>query len=253
MAKGHTKGGKKGLFCSLRAGKCPCGNKYTAPCDATAAAWEAASEGSTKFLQKYTEKDGTSTSRFSSQNAHHIACVASVTAKVTCNTEIDKVVRVTKWCVNDKSNMIALPLWPHTFEWYIKFQTDVYMFRRNPPPPPFVGLAQHDYDHGRYIKEVGDAVDRVVKSVKLAIKNHEDNPSGDLSGGLNGVIADFQAKLQGRDTQGAWMDGLMDRGQKWYTAFSMCTSDPTPKAFPVDNNALDQKVQETHRLMNLGR
>src|SRR5262249_20895193 len=139
---GHSEGAERKEFCSLR--KDPCDHfSYTAPCKAQAAGWD-------KYPQKY--KSGAIER---SHEAHHVACVAAVTGIITKNDGIAKVVENTKWCVNKPDNMIALPMWGHTFCWYVDLATgDMHQekvgdkFVSTVDPPPFVNLTQHNYDHG---------------------------------------------------------------------------------------------------------
>lgn len=244
----HTEGDQKGKFCSLRASKCkPCRNSYKKPCKATAKGWNQQVAGFTsKFRQKY--KDGF---RYSSQNAHHIACVASVTEIVTRDASLELIVRATKWCVNDASNMIALPLWPHTFEWYVKFNQDDLVFRTERGEPPFKDLAMHDYDHDQYNSDVSLELEQVVKNVKAKKKKHH-VAVATLVSQLNNVISSFRGTLTGRNTHQAWLDGVRDN-PGWYKAFSLSKANPTAKAFPSSDNELGKKLEETHRLINMGR
>lgn len=247
MSDGHTKGDSKNNFCSLRKDPCPCGKSYTAPCEATAAAWEAESAGSSKYVQRYGKG-----ARRRSYEAHHIACVAAVTGIITVNPTIESIVWNTTWCVNDADNMIALPLWPHTIEWYFDLdkksiaQKKARGARLEPSvgAPPFKDLAHHDYDHGEYIEEVNTSLEKVVTEAQAAAaKDHKDK-TGNLAGKLNGVIKKHKGKLKARGTHAAWEDGMNDPSGEWYEAFSMSELNPSVRAFPSPSNPLWEKMLE---------
>jgi hypothetical protein len=243
---GHTKGDKVKEFCSLRKDTCPCGESYQEHCVAEASAWEAQAAGSSKYVQRYG-----SGARRRSYEAHHIACVAAVTGIITVNEEIRSIVEQTKWCVNRKNNMIALPLWPHTIEWYFNLgartlkQTDEPSGRRKPStgPPPYAGLAHHDYDHGEYIEEVNLDLRRVAARAQRAAEENHDDPTGNLAGALDGVIDKHKANLQGRSTHAAWEQG-MNGEANWYKQFSMSQDNPSERAFPAPSNELWEKMLE---------
>ena len=122
MSESHTKGAIEGQFCSQRKDTCDCptgsGNKYKKLCQPSAD-WG-------KYPQKYTKsvKDGDDLvekvykSVRRAHEAHHIACVASVTKIITKSSDIRSIVHNTGWCVNDGDNVIALPMWAHTILWY---------------------------------------------------------------------------------------------------------------------------------------
>jgi hypothetical protein len=242
---GHTEGDEKDKFCSLRADTCNCGEKYREHCDAEASAWEAAAAGSSSYVQRYGPG-----ARRRSHEAHHIACVAAVTGIITTNGDIDSIVRATVWCVNRKNNMIALPLWPHTIEWYfslsdraLKAAGAAGQRAATVQAPPFADLAHHDYDHGEYIKDVNADLKSIAQQVEEAADEHTD-PTGNLAGALDGVVTKYKATLQGRGTHGAWQLGMNDATgtSDWYKAFSMTKSNPTPRAFPAPSNYLWQKM-----------
>jgi hypothetical protein len=248
MADAHTKGDSRNKFCSLRKDPCPCGNSYTSPCDSVAAGWEAEAAGSSKYVQRYGKG-----ARRRSHEAHHIACVAAVTGIITVNEDIKDIVWNTKWCVNVDTNMIALPLWPHTIEWYFDLGTKSLMQgpakggRKKPTvnAPPYKDLAHHDYDHGEYINEVNETLKRVVTAAKAAVAKDHKDPTGNLAGKLNSSIGKHKKGLMGRGTHAAWEEGMNDPNGTWYEKFSMSADNPSPRAFPAPNNTLWEKMLET--------
>lgn len=237
-ASGHTKGAVKDEFCSLRAD--PCAHwSYTAPCDAVAAQWDAISAMSHKYPQKYGEG-----ARWRGHEAHHIACVASVTGQITANLEIESIVKQTKWCVNKSENMIALPVWAHTVRWYVDLFTGEIQAEGAVGAPPFADLTQHDYDHDKYLKEVDGDLIKVAKKVKIAAEDHRD-PTGNLASELDDVIDDRKSQLQKAGTHAAWHDGMKNRNGDWYKPFSMATS-PTKRTFPCSGakDRMAKKISE---------
>jgi hypothetical protein len=230
---GHSKGNERGQFCSLRMEECPCGNKYK----------DVMEEGGVPSWGKYVQKHRKLKFVERSPEAHHVLPVASVTANVTANKKIrDEVVENTKWCVNDKPNMIALPLFEMTFTHYlVNHDSD-----SNTPisAPPFAGLPMHNYGHAAFQKEVGKELERVGEDAQENTQNHED-ASKTLLSALNQARGDFMADLKsrgkrgkgthveflnamGRDESGKKFEGGSD---KWYVPFSMA-EEPAYRAFP---------------------
>lgn len=180
--------------------------------------------------------------------AHHILCVASVTGKITTNADIEPIVQATKWCVNKADNMIALPLWAHTLTWYVDMTTgDVRETtengRRIPTVdgPPFKNLAQHDYDHGKYIEDVDANLEKIVDQVIMQGDAHKDSTKT-LDAKLNGIIGNWEKTLKKSDTHKSWEDG-MNGVKDWYKPFSMAAS-PSPRVFPLGSNRLAKKIKE---------
>jgi hypothetical protein len=235
---GHSEGAVKNKFCSLRAETCPCGNSYRKPCEAAAAGWD-------KYAQKFK-----SSARERSHEAHHIACVAAVTGKITGNADptVHNIVWNTTWCVNQADNMIALPMWGHTVSWYVDLeggdlrQANVGgKFVSTVPAPPFADLAQHNYDHAKYLEEVESKLIRIAARLARAVKQHPDDPASSLAGQLNDVITSYKAKLRTSGTHAKWQLGINDRESDCYEPFSMA-SNPTPLVFPYKGNEMARKV-----------
>ncbi len=245
----HGSGDHIGKFCSLR--KDNCGhNEYKAPCAVTAAAWDAEAAGSSTYLQKKVDEV-----QDVSQNAHHLLCVSCVTAGVTRKDGIELIVRATEWCANNSDNMIALPLWPHTIEWYVSFNLADETFSIEAPvaAPPFKNLAQHDYDHSPYIKEVSKAIKNVVN--ELTVSTDEEcnaETANEFAGDLDTLSDEVRAKLVGRPTHEKWNAGRLDEDDTWYKAFSMASAKQTKRPFPNGGKGrLGKKIRETLRLLKL--
>jgi hypothetical protein len=153
--------------------------------------------------------------------------------------------------------MIALPLWPHTIEWYFNLREQILLkdltggsWRATVDAPPFDGLAQHDYDHNEYSSEVDRYLEAILDNVEEVAATHPDNPSGNLAGALNGVTDKYKATLEGRGTHAAWEEGMNETRtsrSEWYKAFSMTKLKPKRRAFPAPGNRLWKKMLETAR------
>ncbi len=244
---GHTEGADKGEFCSLRRDKCPCGNKYKDIMD----------DGDVPKWGKYVQKHRTLIAIERSPEAHHVLPVASVTANITANEEIrEEVVKNTKWCVNDKLNMIALPLFEMTFTHYlVEYDADV----GTPiPAPPFAGLPMHNYGHAAFQAEVNEELEEVACDAQANTKDHEE-ASKKLSDDLNAARSDFMSDLndRGKDGKGTHVEFLNAMGlnvdgteflgdaSKWYVPFSMAKK-KQKRAFPSTSrkSGLSKKLND---------
>lgn len=218
---GHTEGLKKGQFCSLREETCPCGNKY-----------QDIMKG-TESWGKYPQKHRVLIAVERSPEAHHVLPVASVTGEVTANTKIKKeVIENTKWCVNEMSNMIALPLFEMTFLHYL-VQGDT-------SHPPFENLPMHNYDHGAFQTEVATKLKKVGQDAQQNTKNHE-AVTKQLLDALNALRDHYKPELASRGTRGKATHGEFvyamnakeddPAAKSWYIPFSMAAK-PSEKPFP---------------------
>lgn len=279
MAESHTAGALEGEFCSQRKDKCDCkngkGNKYKDACKPSVD-WG-------KYPQKYTKKQKKGQKVIAllfkavrrAHEAHHIACVASVTKAVTKSTDIENVVRNTPWCVNKKENVIALPMWSHTISWYchfsqiaadspealescIKGSISLTNFASD-TAPPFANLPQHDYDHAAYITEVDKALEEIVERIK-AVKGHE-KQAEKLKSSLDNLVEDYREILEDRGlrtggTHAAWNKGMNERSSDWYLPFSMASNQKAEKRdFPLKdlscNSTLANKIHEVAMAFSL--
>lgn len=225
----HNREKFKKEFCAVAAdGACDCGNDYKKNC-VPAPAWDSAND-----FTWFIKGQG---ARQQSYAPHHILCVASVATILIDATDkqVDGIVEATKWCVNKKPNMIALPLWGHTVKWYCNISA-LSMTGGQTSPPPFQNLPQHDWDHtgkGAYIEELEEVLKNLVK--QLAKKGHEAKPI-DLAGAMDKLAAAFEAKLKARGlrqggTHTAWQNGATNKD--WFLPFSMANDgSATRKGYP---------------------
>jgi hypothetical protein len=241
----HKRGGKKKGFCTqpseTKCDDCPCPKNYIEICKPgwaghTFERLVQASSGEFVFDKKY--------------EAHHIVCVAPVTEHLL-GGKLKTVIIETKWCINNKTNMMAMPLWGHTVKWYCSFVTSAAgkvtgAIRSRRGAPPFQDIPQHDFDHNckeGYTWEVENAVKQLVKDIK---DSGHTLKGDDLVEELNDLADDFREKLL--DERGVRKGGTHDGwklGQKgddeWCHPFSMASDDKVSKiGFPIKE--FDSKV-----------
>ena len=252
----HKENVKAGEFCAdKRSGECDCGNDYVEVCEPRSPRW-----GSLKYAQRF--KDS---ARERSHEAHHILCVAQVIKVVLGRSKPDnylKILEATVWCINQKKNMIALPMWGHTIEWYcFAFSSEPpgnqgYLSVSNLlqrvnqsgslPRPPFRNLPQHNYGHSgptvsaSYNREVEDKLNKLINSLEKDKEKHFNERVDALKSKLLNLSGDLRSDLQSRGkrehggTHAAWQAGIKDPTpqSKWYMPFSMA-EEPRPISFPT--------------------
>jgi hypothetical protein len=242
--RGHKRSDGEGKFCTAPADKncdkCPGpatgGDNYREVC-------KPANWGDYKLTKL---KDG-EPAKFGYE-AHHIVCVSPTTEGLLGDPKIRGAVEQTEWCINQKKNMVALPLWGHTVQWYC--QIDEHGGKINPAvgPPPFANNPQHDIDHNSkmgYTWEVKQEIEKVKQQVED--KDHEVEGQG-LAAKLNTLSDEFRQKLvergmratsEGTGTDAAWRAAQKDPPDpKWSHPFSMASdSRVTDMAFPARNFA----------------
>lgn len=177
--------------------------------------------------------------------AHHVLCAASVGTLIVdaSGKGVSKIVGDTEWCINTEKNMLAMPLWGHTVQWYCNVPATT-LGAASLGAPPFADLPQHDWDHigiGGYKGEVDDELNKIVKNLKQA---GHDATTFDLAGKLDFLSGDFKQKLKDRGatrgspkgTHAAWSNGRKAPTSQWYLPFSMAsTGSVTGKGYPKLN------------------
>lgn len=177
--------------------------------------------------------------------AHHILCSASVGKLIVdaSGKGVSAIVGDTEWCINTKKNMLAMPLWGHTVQWYCNV-TGQTLGSTKLGAPPFANLPQHDWDHtgtGGYQSEVDDKLLKIVKDLKKA---GHDATTFDLAATLDSLSQDFKQKLKDRGatrgspegTHEGWSNGRKTPTSQWYLPFSMAsTGSVTGKGYPKLN------------------
>lgn len=175
----EARGEKKGEFCARapNGGNCECGNNYKDNGKAPAT-WDTTG---VKFTSKKKKK------AFKYFEAHHILSVSPVNSIVFGAEGIQTIVKSTVWCVNDKSNMIALPSMAHTIDWYEQ--------RKESTAPPFANLPQHDWDHFPYLNDLRAKLKTLVKAVQEKAKIHKTKPKNIREDMVN-LTTEFRTQLE---------------------------------------------------------
>ena len=144
----HSEGIVVDQFCALRTESCPyveaCGRNYKKDCKPKWAYMDLKKVNAMLVAGRRNYKElvvGPDEAKAGYQ-AHHILCVASVTKylgeKGKKIKKIRKIVKQTDWCINDKRNMIALPCFGQTVQWYWDIAGD--WVRLGMYPPPFTNI-----------------------------------------------------------------------------------------------------------------
>jgi hypothetical protein len=174
--------------------------------------------------------------------------VASVTAILGKNEKIENVVKQTKWCINAKQNMFAMPLWGHTIKWYCNLaESGEFLSRKK--GPKFENIPQHDYDHNSkkgYKSEVDDALTLIADEIQQLAEEDHDAAVKELKAALDDLSSDCRAALNERGkraggTHNAWKQGSDDPISNWYLPFSMAAS-ATKRYFPAPGIAKSSKL-----------
>lgn len=246
----HSEGVQKGKFCALRTGsdqKCEHpdgspGNQYRNNCKPKGWSDDFFYQGSKKAVEK-------------SYEAHHQLCVASVTQYLANKRKLLDIIKQTKWCINAKTNMYAMPLWGHTIQYYCDIETRGLSvderFKIRIKGPPFKNIPQHDYDHnstGGYKDDVDKKIKELAEQIDKKKDKHEEAVK-DLKKKLNVLSKYFRDELNRRGskrcdgTHEAWRNARKDEAPNWYEPFSMADDGKeTPRAFPLCATSTDEWV-----------
>jgi hypothetical protein len=196
--------------------KCPQANNYRTICEPSWAGEYAFAVG-TEGLLGYWE-------------AHHvlsISCVNWLPKNAKKRAAVKRVLKVTKWCINNQKNMLAMPKFGHTIMYYTDVMSDRY-YIVDFPAPPFKNIPHHDFEHntaGGYCSEVKADISKLWDQVAEAEKKHVESKNG-IKGRLDRLSRKWQDKLKARGkrcggTHRAWKKGMKDPESNWYLPFSM--------------------------------
>jgi len=185
--------------------------------------------------------------------------VAQVNKVVTSKKkEIQQVIDESKWCINSKKNMIALPLWGTTVMYYCNNMSGIVsgdqagllkgiagnLLSSVATPPPFKNLPQHNYGHSgstivsSYNKEIEQKLKDWIATIDVRIKQHSIT-GNDIHDELNSMSEEMEGELKTRGgtrigsatgiagTHDAWTNP----SSTWYSPFSMAQV-PKPLPFP---------------------
>jgi len=185
--------------------------------------------------------------------AHHILCVSPVSETLLGQPETSKIygaVGQTDWCINNKKNMLGMPLWGHTVKYYCQVTSAGGSLLAGAAlgPPPWAHLPQHDIDHNSkegYTWEVEKQMERISAKVEKA--SHALSGAS-LAAALDSWSAKFEAELKRRATRkggtyNAWkLAQAPTSDPQWSQPFSMASDGKVSSpAFPVRN--FNDKVQ----------
>lgn len=171
--------------------------------------------------------------------AHHCVCCSSV-QEFIADTFIKPIIDQTDWCVNQEANIVALPLWGHTFIWYCTPTgevRDIEQVEEKLGEPRFKDRVMHNCDHDIYQKdELEPLLERIAKRVQKNTMNHKECAK-QLADVLNKLVKKFSDRVKDRGKRGggthaAWKAGLKGNKNTWYLPFSMARK-PRTRAFPL--------------------
>lgn len=162
------------------------------------------------------------------RQAHHILCVSSTIGYKTNQDyvgyvlAIDAVYKNTEWCVNQKPNLVWLPLKGT----YTKGANDPGT-RDKPGSSWDLNLPCHDWDHncsGGYTDEVRAAFkSEIWNDLKAAKKAGECPEDSDVQAAIKNLESNFRDKVSQRGTrQGGTRSAILKEGERnWWLPFSM--------------------------------
>jgi len=242
----HKKRGKKwDKFCTVPTrNRCECGNDYIKGCDPK---WKSGFQFLTGKLQ-----EGVYSTRPKNYEAHHIMCVGSVEKGLQAEAtekQFKPILEKEEWCVNDRSNMLAMPVWGHTVKHYCQITSIAGgMLDIAPLPPPFADLPQHDRDHNGDLSYKFE-VDAEIKKIQAQIeKSPHDVKAGSIVAKLNSLSSQYRSTLKDRGTRRGgthkcWQDGKSGKDKLWFLPFSMAsTAGAMERAFP--SATFDERVKK---------
>ena len=236
----HRRGAASNNFCAVAHDKStPCKQDYVANCKSQAKGWDTYDQ-----QKKIRNKKGKITKLETGERsfeAHHIAPVACVSEVVIKwdekNNKNPSVITGTKWCINAKVNMIALPVWAHTIKYYcdnfddldkeIKDEissanqesigmedlaklsakarlaiTDAVIAKVK--APPFANRPQHNYGHtgqdaeSGYNEEIIEKLEQITANVDQAKAEHETAKIESLQKALDKLSETMEGELKDR-------------------------------------------------------
>lgn len=221
---GHSKGVVKAEFCAIRKSKCDHA-EYQKNCVPKPTGWDKPYfwQGKTDIKQKKFE-------------AHHLLCVACVTQHIANGKGIVSIVKQTKWCINEKPNMFAMPLWGHTLKFYCRLEVRGLGIeartKKRAKIPKFKNIPQHDYDHNSskgYKSEIDYDLAQLASQIRRGKKKKHEARVKDIKAELKSLSRKHKASLRARGkrcggTDKAWKKGKKKVTSNWYEPFSMAAT-----------------------------
>jgi hypothetical protein len=156
-----------------------------------------------------------------------------VKSEIDSKGAIKGVIEFTKWCINAKKNMLGMPTWGDTVQYYcahIKFSANLRS------EPGFSDIPQHLVDHDLYNEEVRGHLRTLT--ISWDMQPHQVT-SDDIAGDLDGLSEVMETELDARGirnggTHSCWKAAVKNNGiyANWYEPFSMAEA-PREKPFPA--------------------
>jgi hypothetical protein len=241
-------------FCYSRAIKCPCSKAldYTSHYKAKVDAW-----GKYLQLRQVTKKGKLTLEAYRrASEHHHIVCVSAIQT-VIGDPKVYAYASATTWCINEKVNLIGLPMWALHLMHYcdllgrdpaMQAQRVAGVWMPTVEPPPFSNLPMHDQDHDLYLKEVDDDLAKIATDLP-EVKDCQD-PEKTLKEEIDQVSKNYSLQLNMNaraygGTHNAWTAG-MNGDASWYVAFSMSRS-PRKRVHPMYPGDYEDKLNELHK------
>lgn len=250
-------------FCYSRKSPCPCSkkHKYQDHNKDKVESWG-------KYLQKQAPKVKGNKQLVARLEAvarsaehHHILCVSAIEQFLAIGQAFSHA-KATTWCINQKKNMIALPMWAmHLMHYcYLSNATPAMKEQKTSypgvksfqsatvAPPPFDNLPMHDQDHDLYIKEVDTDLEEVASELPL-VEACKD-PESSLKQEFERLMEKYSLQLveNGSSMGGThrnWEKGLNQPESDWYKPFSM-SREPRPRIHPSAGGEFADKMNELH-------
>ena len=220
----HKKRGKQwDKFCTVPTrDTCACGNDYIKVCDPK---WKPAFK-----FQSGRWLDGVYNQSLKNYEAHHIMCVGSVEKGLQADEKFKPIIEKEEWCVNNRSNMLGMPVWGHTVKHYCQItQIAGAMLDVLPDPPPFADIPQHNRDHNGDLSYKFD-VDAEIKKIQAQVASAPHKvDAGSIVAKLNSLSSQYRDYLKDRGTRrGERISvGWAERPEK--TSFGICHSPWRPQ------------------------
>ena len=149
--------------------------------------------------------------------AHHILSVSCVNNLEGLSEPQKNIVRrcchETDWNINNKDNLIPLPLFGHSLKWYV--------IDGNTDSPGWADWPQHDWDHNStkgYCADVKKAVLNFYETLELQGEGHTATAKS-IQNDLVDMQTDWRTEIteRGQGTHDAWVN----KPDTWYYPFSM--------------------------------
>jgi len=260
----HRRRSKDNKFCCLRAfdkcDLCEHPKNYRDACEPTNPPWHYYEHLRLITYKKYPDLGGLSEALPYSHEAHHILCTDSVQKIIFYRSDIRSIIRETKWCINGERNMLAMPIWGQTIQWYCDLETETLkengmfvvdeagqiekVYKIKASKPNFKNIPMHNFGHSgaspdrSYKKEVEVKIQEIADLIAKSKAVHEKKIRA-LRKELESASDDFRELLKDRGirkggTHKGWQIGMKDRRSSsgWYEPFSMAKR-PREITFPM--------------------